>query len=585
MKIALAQIDPTVGDFAGNTRLILDFAARAAEAGADLAVFPELAVCGYPPADLLEKRSFLDRARQALDEIAAHTADGPAILCGAVLATGPVDGRPYEGKHARNVAALLSGGRVSFVQQKMLLPFYDIFDEQRYFEPATEQALTVLNGQPVAITICEDAWNDKGFWSRRLYPVDPVDELMRQWRALPDPLAVHPRLVLNISASPFWCGKPLLRRKMLSVLARRHNAIVAMVNQVGGNDSRVFDGSSIVLAPNGEVVAQASSFREDLIVFDTEALQAIATSLPQSESTSDCVSNSNCGSAESGEPADTWNALVLGTRDYVRKCGFRKALVGLSGGIDSALVAAIAVEALGAENVLGVGMPSEFSSTGSVDDARALTVNLGIRYELVAIHDVFTAYQRTLGPLFAGTPFGLAEENLQSRIRGGLLMALSNKFGALVLTTGNKSEMSTGYCTLYGDMVGALAVIGDVLKTRVYALSRYANREREVIPRATIEKPPSAELRPGQRDTDSLPPYEVLDPILEAYVERYASAEQIVDERKAAGHPVDLALVRRVLQLVERSEYKRQQAAPVLKVTPKSFGNGRRFPIAVKVEL
>jgi NAD+ synthase (glutamine-hydrolysing) len=568
VKIALAQINPTVGDFAGNTRLILDFAARAAEAGAELAVFPELAVCGYPPADLLEKRSFLDRAREALDEIAAHTADGPAILCGAVLATGPVDGRPYEGKHARNVAALLSGGRVSFVQQKMLLPFYDIFDEQRYFEPATEQALTVLNGQPLAITICEDAWNDKGFWGRRLYPVDPVDELMRQWRALPDPLAVHLRLVLNISASPFWCGKPQLRRKMLSVLARRHNAIVAMVNQVGGNDSLVFDGSSVVIASNGEVVAQAASFCEDLIVFDTEALQATAAGL-----------------AESSEPADTWNALVLGTRDYVRKCGFRKALVGLSGGIDSALVAAIAVEALGAENVLGVGMPSEFSSAGSVDDARALTVNLGIRYELIAIHDVFTAYQRTLGPLFAGTPFGLAEENVQSRIRGGLLMALSNKFGALVLTTGNKSEMSTGYCTLYGDMVGALAVIGDVFKTRVYALSRYANREREVIPRATMEKPPSAELRPGQRDTDSLPPYEVLDPILEAYVERYASAEQIVEEGKAAGRPVDLALVRRVLQLVERSEYKRQQAAPVLKVTPKSFGNGRRFPIAVKVEL
>jgi len=568
MKIALAQINPTVGDFAGNTRLILDFAARAAEAGADLAVFPELAVCGYPPADLLEKRSFLDRARQALDEIAAHTADGPAILCGAALPIGPVDGKPYEGKHARNVAALLSGGQVSFVQQKMLLPFYDIFDEQRYFEPATEQTLTVLNGQPLAITICEDAWNDKGFWGRRLYPVDPVDELMRQWRALPDPLAVHPRVVLNISASPFWSGKPQLRRKMLSVLARRHNAIVAMVNQVGGNDSLVFDGSSVVIASNGEVVAQAASFREDLIVFDTEALQPTAA-----------------GIAESSDTADTWNALVLGTRDYVRKCGFRKALVGLSGGIDSALVAAIAVEALGAENVLGVGMRSEFSSTGSVDDARALTVNLGIRYELIAIHDAFTAYQSTLEPLFAGTPFGLAEENVQSRIRGALLMALSNKFGALVLTTGNKSEMSTGYCTLYGDMVGALAVIGDVLKTRVYALSRYANREREVIPRATMEKPPSAELRPGQRDTDSLPPYEVLDPILEAYVERYASAEQIVDERKAAGGPVDLALVRRVLQLVERSEYKRQQAAPVLKVTPKSFGNGRRFPIAVKVEL
>ena len=582
MKIALAQINPTVGDFAGNVRLILDYAARAAEAGADLAVFPELAVCGYPPADLLEKRSFLDRAREALDEIAAHTANGPAILCGAVLATGPVDGRPYEGKHARNVAALLSGGRVRFVQQKMLLPFYDIFDEQRYFEPAKHQTLTVLNGQPLAITICEDAWNDKGFWSRRLYPVDPVDELMRQWRALPDPLAVHPRVVLNISASPFWCGKPQLRRKMLSALAVRHNSIVAMVNQVGGNDSLVFDGSSVVIAPNGEVVAQAASFREDLIVFDTGALQAIPKNLAEPESSGESASGAE---SQFEATAATWKALVLGTRDYVRKCGFRKALVGLSGGIDSALVAAIAVEALGAENVLGVGMPSEFSSSGSVDDARALTVNLGIRYELIAIHDVFTAYQRTLEPLFAGTPFGLAEENVQSRIRGGLLMALSNKFGALVLTTGNKSEMSTGYCTLYGDMVGALAVIGDVLKTRVYALSRYANREREVIPRATMEKPPSAELRPGQRDTDSLPPYEILDPILEAYVERYASAEQIVEERKAAGGPVDLALVRRVLQLVERSEYKRQQAAPVLKVTPKSFGNGRRFPIAVKVEV
>jgi len=403
---------------------------------------------------------------------------------------------------------------------------------------------------------------------------------MHQWRMLPDPLAVHPRLVLNISASPFWCGKPLLRRNMLSVLARRHNAIVAMVNQVGGNDSLVFDGSSIVIAPNGEVVAQAASFREDLIVFDTDDLQPMETKLAPTEATSVSVSNPGAG-----DTADTWKALVLGTRDYVRKCGFSKALVGLSGGIDSALVAAIAVEALGAENVLGVGMPSEFSSTGSIDDARALTVNLGIRYELVAIHDVFTQYQRTLEPLFAGTPFGLAEENLQSRIRGALLMALSNKFGSLVLTTGNKSEMSTGYCTLYGDMVGALAVIGDVFKTRVYALSRYANREREVIPRATIEKPPSAELRPGQRDTDSLPPYEVLDPILEAYVERYASVEQIVAEMETAGHPVDLALVRRVLQLVERSEYKRQQAAPVLKVTPKSFGNGRRFPIAVKVEL
>jgi NAD+ synthase (glutamine-hydrolysing) len=576
VKIALAQINPTVGDFAGNARLIVEYAARAAQQEADLVVLPELAICGYPPADLLEKDSFLARARETLDQVATQTANGPAILCGAVLSTGPADGSV--GKRARNVAALLTDGRVSFVQQKMLLPFYDVFDEQRYFEPAARQSLTLLEGRPLAITICEDAWNDKGFWPRRLYPVDPVDELMRQWAILPDPVAAHPRIILNISASPYWSRKRELRRNMLAAIARRHRAFVAMVNQVGGNDSLVFDGSSLVIAPNGEVVGQAASFREDLIYFDTDNFDPTIGDGSRVDF-----------DGEFEETAAIWEALVLGTRDYVRKCGFAKALVGLSGGIDSALVAAIAVEALGAENVLGVGMPSEFSSSGSIDDARALAANLGIRFELVAIHDVFEQYQRTLDPLFAGTEFGLAEENLQSRIRGALLMALSNKFGALVLTTGNKSEMSTGYCTLYGDMVGALAVIGDVFKTRVYALSRYANRGRETIPRNSLEKPPSAELRPGQRDTDSLPPYEVLDPILEAYVERYCSAEQILAERMAAGGSedgiVDLGLIRRVLSLVERSEYKRQQAAPVLKVTQKSFGSGRRFPIAVKVEL
>ena len=563
MKIALAQINPTVGDFTGDARLILEFTARAAGLGAELVVFPELAVCGYPPADLLEKKSFLDRAGEALEQIAASTKLGPAILCGTVM---PANAR--DGKHVRNVAALLAGGEIKFVQQKMLLPFYDVFDEQRYFEPAAQQSLVWVKGQPLAITICEDAWNDKGFWPRRLYPVDPVDELMLQWRTLPDPIAANPRIILNISASPYWRGKRRLRHEMLAAIARRHRAFVVMVNQVGGNDSLVFDGSSLALAPSGEVIAQAASFSEDLIIMDTASFE---TSVPALE--------------DSDDIAATWDALVLGTRDYVRKCGFSKAMVGLSGGIDSALVAAIAVEALGRENVLGVGMPSEFSSTGSIDDARALAENLGIRFELVAIHDVFMQYQKTLEPMFSGTPFGLAEENLQPRIRGVLLMALSNKFGALVLTTGNKSEMSTGYCTLYGDMVGALAVIGDVMKTRVYALSRYANRAGEIIPRNTLEKPPSAELRPGQMDTDSLPPYEVLDPILEAYVERYCSAEQILAERTAAGDNVDLALIRRVLSLVERSEYKRQQAAPVLKVTQKSFGTGRRFPIAVKVEV
>lgn len=559
MKIALAQINPTVGDFAGNTRKILEYAARAGEQGIDLAVFPELAVCGYPPADFLEKDAFVARAGEAIDEIVAWTAQPgrPAILCGTVMpATSPV------GKQVRNVAAVLSGGKVSFVQQKMLLPFYDVFDEQRYFEPATHQELTSVGGEPLAITVCEDAWNDKGFWPRPLYRVDPVETLMGQWESQPKEVAGKQRLIVNISASPYWQGKPRIRAKMLGALARQHGAFVVMVNQVGGNDSLIFDGSSLVIRPDGKVVAQGASFVEDMVFFDTKDGGAVAI-----ESIED-------------ETAATWKALVLGTRDYVRKCGFKKVLVGLSGGIDSALVATIAVEALGAENVLGVGMPSEYSSLGSIEDARKLAKNLGVRFELLPIHDVFAQYQSTLKQLFEGTPFGLAEENLQSRIRGTLLMGLSNKFGALVLTTGNKSEMSVGYCTLYGDMVGALAVIGDVMKTKVYALSRYANREREVIPCETMKKAPSAELRPEQLDTDSLPPYEVLDPILEAYVERYCSAEEIAEDQG-----VDVGLVRSVLKLVERSEYKRQQAAPVLKVTRKSFGMGRRFPIAVKVQV
>jgi NAD+ synthase (glutamine-hydrolysing) len=559
VKIALAQINPTVGDFAGNTKKILEFAARGGTMGAELVIFPELAVCGYPPADFLEKKAFIVRAGDAVEEIAAWTlGEGrPAILCGTVMrAVSPV------GKQVRNVAALLSGGKVSFAQQKMLLPFYDVFDEQRYFEPAVEQTLTCVAGEPLAITICEDAWNDKGFWPRQMYPVDPVEALMKQWATQPKELAGQQRIILNISASPYWQGKPQVRQSMLAALAVRHGAYVAMTNQVGGNDSLVFDGSSLVIRPDGKVAARAAQFAEDLIFFDTRDGESVVGDAPE-----DVV-------------AEMWQALVLGTRDYVRKCGFSKTLVALSGGIDSALVAAIAVEALGAENVIGVGMPSEYSSLGSIQDARKLAKNLGVRFELLPIHDVFAQCQGVLKPLFAGTPFGLAEENLQARIRSTLLMALSNKFGALVLTTGNKSEMSTGYCTLYGDMVGALAVIGDVMKTRVYALSRYANRDREMIPRETMEKAPSAELRPEQRDTDSLPPYEVLDPILEAYVERYCSAEQIAEEQG-----VDVGLVKSVIQLVERSEYKRQQAAPVLKVTRKSFGMGRRFPIAVKVQV
>ena len=547
MKIALAQINPTVGDFTGNAQLVLDFSRRAASLGADLAVFPELAICGYPPADLLEKPSFVARSVCAMEELARATGEfGMAILCGFVSPAAPGPGR-----HVRNSAALLRFGRVDFVQHKMLLPFYDVFDEQRYFEPAPAQQIAEIAGERVAITICEDAWNDKSFWETRRYALDPVEALMRQGASL----------IVNISASPYWRDKLATRSRMLGAIAKRYAVPVVMVNQVGGNDSLIFDGSSIALNSAGEVVAQAATCEADLLLFDTEAAHAPL-------------------SIECDEDATTYRALVLGTRDYVRKCGFSRALIGLSGGIDSALVASIAVDALGAENVTAIGMPSPYSSAGSVDDSRALAANLGIRYEIIPIRPLFEDYNSALAPLFAGAAADITEENVQSRIRGALLMALSNKWNALVLTTGNKSEMSTGYCTLYGDMVGALAVIGDVMKTRVYRLCAHVNRECEVIPRAILNKAPSAELRPGQLDTDSLLDYAELDPVLEAYVERYETPEAI-----AASCGLDLELVRSVVKMVERSEYKRQQAAPVLKVTAKAFGMGRRFPIAVKVQV
>jgi NAD+ synthase (glutamine-hydrolysing) len=548
VKIALAQINPTVGDFDGNTRKILEFTDRAVQGGANLVLFPELAACGYPPADLLEKPAFVARSGQVIEEVAAKTADSKiAIVCGYVTPA-----HHGTGKHVMNSAALLRNGRIEFVQSKMLLPFYDVFDEQRYFAPAVRQRLFNLGGEHIALTICEDAWNDKSFWENRLYNIDPVEELMHSSGSI----------VLNISASPYWHGKRRTRREMLAAIARHHCAPVVMVNQVGGNDSLIFDGSSLALGRNGEVIAQANSFEEDLIFVDTRT------------ATGDIRPETN------GESEAIFRALVLGTRDYVQKCGFSRVLIALSGGIDSALVAAIAIEALGKENILALGMPSPYSSQGSIDDSRQLAENLGIRFEVLPINTLFEEYNQVLAPLFVGLKPDITEENIQSRIRGSLLMAASNKFNALVLTTGNKSEMATGYCTLYGDMVGALAVIGDLLKTHVYELCRYINREREIIPNAILEKPPSAELRPGQKDTDSLPPYEILDPILEAYVERYETPEAIA---KARG--IDLECVRRIVKLVERSEYKRQQAAPVLKVTAKAFGMGRRFPIAAKAEV
>jgi NAD+ synthetase len=576
VKIALAQINPTVGDFTGNLEKIIAVSRRAADQGARLTVFSELVICGYPPADFLEKPSFLARCRSAVDELAAATRDLPtAVLAGVALPATHAAGIE-SGKPAVNAAVLMDGGRLLLEQHKRLLPFYDVFDEQRYFIPSQPQRVVELDGVRLAITICEDAWNDKNFWPRRLYTVDPMEELMRQ----------QPAIHINLSSSPFWHGKRALRRQMLAAVARHDGIPVLLVNQVGGDDSLIFDGTSLAIDARGELSAQAASFAEDLLIVDPFQTSAPIPAGAPAESAQKVVpAPHEVASAPLNDDTEddteaAYRALVLGTRDYVRKCGFRKALVGLSGGIDSALVAAIATEALGAENVLAIGMPSPYSSAGSIDDSRQLAANLGIRFEVIGISGLFAEFTDALEPLFAGTKPDITEENIQSRIRGDLLMALSNKFSALVLTTGNKSEMAVGYCTLYGDMVGALAVIGDLVKTRVYQVCRWINRADEVIPWAILEKPPSAELRPDQKDTDSLPPYEVLDPILEAYVERYETPEQIA---QANGFPLEL--VQQVVRLVERSEYKRQQAAPVLKVTSKSFGMGRRFPIAVKVQV
>ena len=546
MKIALGQINPTVGDFENNAARVIEFAQQARAGGAELVVFSELCVCGYPPRDLVEKPSFVQANCRTASQIAERTR-GIALIVGLVT---PAESDT--GKSVMNSAALLREGRVEYIQSKMLLPTYDVFDEMRNFAPAKQQQVIPFGGRKLALTVCEDAWNDKHFWDRRLYGIDPVEMLM----------TAGGNFLINISASPFHVGKREFRARMLTAIAREYKAPLVMVNQVGGNDQLVFDGSSLALAPDGRVVAQAKSFEEDLVFFDTETLAG------------------DLHAQVEGAEASAYAALVLGTRDYVRKCGFARVIVGLSGGIDSALTACIAVDALGAENVTGVGMPGPYSSPGSIDDARALAQNLGIHFETLPIGKVFDDFRQTLRPAFAGRPEDVTEENIQARIRGTLLMALSNKFGALVLTTGNKSELAVGYCTLYGDMVGGMALISDVPKTMVYRLAHYVNSGRPVIPQATIEKPPSAELRPNQTDQDTLPPYEILDNILEDYIEDLKTPEQIAAERH-----YDLALVRKVARMVERSEYKRQQAAPGIKITQKAFGMGRRFPIAQKSEV
>jgi NAD+ synthase/NAD+ synthase (glutamine-hydrolysing) len=545
MKLALGQINPTVGDLAGNGNQMIEFARRAAAAGAELIIFPELAVSGYPPRDLVEVFAYLRGNEAEVKRLAEETASlGIDIIAGyAGLAE---EGKP---RLAANRAAYLSGGRVVEVQQKMLLPTYDVFDESRYFNPAEQQHVWTMRGSRLAVTICEDVWNDESFWRRHNYPRDPVAELVSQ----------GVDVLINIAASPYHMHKRALRLEMLDAIARRRQVPIVMVNQVGGNDHLVFDGSSFVLGPDGEVRASAKSFEEDLVFYDTASGKGDLHQQTPDE----------CEAA--------YEALVLGTRDYLRKCGFREALIGLSGGMDSSLTAAIAVEALGADKVMGVAMPGPFSSEGSVRDAREMAEKLGIRFQIIEINQCYEAFRETLAPVFAGLPSDTTEENLQARLRGDTLMALSNKFGSIVLTTGNKSELAVGYCTLYGDMAGGLAVISDVPKTLVYELARVANRrfKNNPIPESVFTKAPSAELRPDQKDSDSLPEYDVLDPILKLYVEDYRDPAAIAEELK-----VPIELVRDVTRKVDRNEYKRQQAAPGLRVTSKAFGMGRRFPIA-----
>jgi NAD+ synthase (glutamine-hydrolysing) len=547
VTIALLQINPTVGDFAGNARLILDGLRTAADRGADLAVTPELALVGYLPRDLLLNPAFVRRAWEVLTQLATDAAALPPVLVG-VPEPNPSD----EGRPLFNSVVLLQAGAVGHRFRKALLPTYDVFDEDRYFEPFHGAQVLDLAGRRLGISICEDIWNDRDFWKRRRYHHDPIEELVR----------AGADAIVNLSASPFSAGKHQRREEMLSTMARKHAVPVVYVNQFGGNDDLIFDGRSCAFRADGTPSARGASFADAVVICDLDAAEAIASS------------------ADVGVEWEIWRALSLGTRDYMRKCGFSTAVLGLSGGIDSSLTAAVAAEALGADRVLGVLMPSPFSSQGSIDDAVALAAGLGMNTITLPIDPAMRVMEETLRAPFAGTPRGVAEENLQARIRGNLLMALSNKQGSLLLTTGNKSELAVGYCTLYGDMSGGLAVIADVPKTMVYRVARWLNdtSSREVIPSSVLTKAPSAELRPNQIDQDSLPPYQILDDILQRHIEQHQAAGDIV----AAGF--DAATVRRVLRLVQGAEFKRKQAAPVLKVTDRAFGIGWRMPIATRLD-
>ncbi len=552
MRLGLAQLNPTVGDLVGNRRKILDAYTTVVAQGAELVIFPELAVCGYPPRDLLFKRRFVSDVMESLTEIAAAVGAVPALI-------GTVEPNPTgRGRPCYNSAAFCYRGKVAAIARKCLLPTYDVFDEDRYFEPATSPTVVEHAGQRIGITICEDIWTHPTISTRRLYsgrtPIEQLAEMKCDF-------------MVNVSASPWHSTKEDVRQNFVVAEAARALGVpVAYVNCVGGNDELIFDGRSIVCDEQGRVNAGMAAFAEDLRIVD---IRRHGTSAPFD-------APALHASFAQDEYKDMFDALVLGLRDYAHKSGFKRALIALSGGIDSAVVGVIAAAAFGGENVTGVSLPSSISSQHSRDDARQLAENLGMGFETIAIADAVAACETSLGPLFAGRPRDVAEENIQARVRGVMMMALSNKFGSLLLTTGNKSEMAVGYCTLYGDMCGGLAVISDVFKMQVYALARWINREREIIPTSTIEKPPSAELRPNQLDQDSLPPYEILDAILKGYVEDGQSRRDLV----AQGF--NEAVVNDIVRKVDLNEYKRKQAAPGLKITPLAFGVGRRIPIVQK---
>jgi NAD+ synthetase len=554
MLLALAQLNFTVGAFERNFAKMAEAVGRAQAEHADLVVFSELATTGYPPRDLVTHASFVDANLALVDRVAALSTDRLGILVGFV------DRNPHpEGKPFYNAVALCHAGRVAGRRYKSLLPTYDVFDEDRYFEPADEVAPLVLHGVRLGVTICEDVWNDRDFWPKRLYHRDPVQELAAQ----------DADIFINISASPFTLDKSDLRRRMIRQNAVRHNRPFFYVNQVGGNDEIVFDGHSIGIDRDGHDLVRLRDFAEDFVVCDVNTGIDAKESSPQETAAAGTVRDVAVSREDSA-----YRALVLGLGDYARKCGFTDAVVGLSGGIDSALTACLAVAALGADHVTGIAMPTRYSSSHSLEDAAALSRQLGIRHLVVPIDDIYQAHLDALAPVFEGRPADLTEENLQARVRGAVLMAFSNKFGALLLTTGNKSELAVGYCTLYGDMAGGLAVISDVPKTLVYRLAHFINRDRAIIPPSTLTKVPSAELRPDQKDTDSLPPYEVLDPIIQAYVEDGVDVEGMI----ALGF--DRAVVEDVVRKIDASEYKRRQAAPGIKISTKAFGVGRRYPIA-----